>query len=93
MVEAYADHADAGLEILGIVHDDTEDGARRFASDQGASWPILDDRDDVAWDDYLGLAMPTSFFVDAEGVVQRASLGAFGEDALETLLATILPED
>lgn len=91
LADAYARHADDGLEILGIVHDDTPEGARAFAADMGADWPILLDPDDVAWADYLGVGMPTSFFIDAEGVVRAASLGGFSEEGLAALLARILP--
>jgi len=90
-VEAYAEHHDDGLEILGIVHDDTVDGARRFAADYGATWPMLDDADDVAWNDYLGVGMPQSYFIDAGGIVQAFSLGGFTETGLAAQLALILP--
>ena len=92
MVEAYAEHADDGLEILGILHDDAAEGARAFAADQAAGWPMLLDPDDVAWNDYRGVAMPTSFFIDGEGIVRAFSLGAFTETGLAAQLATILPE-
>jgi cytochrome c biogenesis protein CcmG/thiol:disulfide interchange protein DsbE len=91
MVEAYEAHAGDGLEILGIVHDDTADGARTFAGEEGATWPLLLDSDEVAWDDYLVVAKPTSFFVDADGVVRAFSLGAFTEEGLASQLAAILP--
>jgi thiol-disulfide isomerase/thioredoxin len=92
MVEAYRAHEQDGLEILGISHNDTVDGAREFAADQGAGWVLLDDADDVAWNDYLGVGMPTSFFVDPEGIVRAFSLGPFTEEGLQRQLATILPE-
>ncbi|MEX1295079.1 MAG: redoxin domain-containing protein [Candidatus Limnocylindrales bacterium] len=92
MVETYAARAEDGLEILGILHDDTVDGGRAFAADMGAEWPMLYDADDVAWEDYLGLGKPTSFFVDAEGIVRAFSLGPFSEEGLERQLATIIPE-
>ncbi len=92
MVEAYREHADDGLEILGVIHDDTTDGARRFAADQGAAWPMLVDSDDLAWEAYRGVAMPTSFFVDADGLVQAFAIGGFTEEGLATQLAKILPE-
>lgn len=93
MVEAYARHADEGLEIVGISHDDTVEGAREFAADQGATWILLDDPDDVAWNDYRGVGMPTSFFIDREGIVRAFSLGAFSEEGLQAQLARILPQD
>ena len=92
MVETNEARAEDGLEILGILHDDTVEGGRAFAEDMGAEWPMLYDADDVAWDDYLGLGKPTSFFVDAEGIVLAFSLGPFTEDGLERQLATIIPE-
>ncbi|CAN5652525.1 hypothetical protein BH23CHL8_BH23CHL8_16540 [soil metagenome] len=91
LVSAYAEHGPRGLEILGIVHDDTVDGARRFAVDYGATWPMLDDADDVAWDDYLGVGMPQSYFIDTAGIVQAFSLGGFTEAGLAAQLALILP--
>jgi cytochrome c biogenesis protein CcmG/thiol:disulfide interchange protein DsbE len=92
MVTTYADRTDDGLEILGILHDDTVKGGSAFAADMGATWPMLYDADDEAWNAYLGLGMPTSFFVDAEGIVQAFSLGPFSEEGLERQLATIIPE-
>ncbi len=92
LVQAYAEHADAGLEILGIIHDDSAEGARAFATDQGATWPMLTDSDGVAWNDYLGMAQPTSFFVDPQGIVRAFSLGGFTQAGLAAQLATILPD-
>jgi len=91
MVSAYAEHADDGLEILGILHDDAAEGARAFAVDEAATWPTLLDPDDAAWNAYGGVGMPTSFFVDAEGIVRAFSLGGFTEEGLAKQLATILP--
>lgn len=91
MVEAYAAHEADELEILGIVHDDTVEGARAFAADMGAEWPMLNDADDVAWEDYIGVGMPTSFFVDPEGIVRAFAIGGFTESGLAAQLGTILP--
>lgn len=91
MVTAYEEHADDGLEILGVMHQDFADGARAFAEDMGARWPILDDRDDAAYDDYIVSGLPTSYFVDANGIVRAFSLGGFNEDGLTAQLETILP--
>jgi cytochrome c biogenesis protein CcmG/thiol:disulfide interchange protein DsbE len=91
MAAAYEEHVADGLEILGIVHDDTAEGARAFAGDLGATWPMLMDADDVAWRDYVGVGMPTSFFIDADGIIRAFSLGGFTEDGLAAQLRTILP--
>ena len=91
LVEAYARHREDGLGILGVVHDDTADGARAFAADYGATWPMPFDADDVAWEDYLGVGVPMSFFIDPEGIVRAFSLGGFTESGLGTQLARVLP--
>jgi len=54
---------------------------------------MLLDPDDIAWNDYTGVGMPTSFFIDADGVVRAFSLGGFTEDGLTAQLETILPRD
>ena len=92
MVTTYEAHRDDGLEILGVVHDDTADGARSFAQDLGATWPMPFDVDDVAWNDYLGVAMPTSFFVDSDGIIRAFTLGGFTETGLAAQLDLILPQ-
>ena len=91
MVDAYAEHADDGLEILGVMHQDFADGARDFAADMGATWPILEDPQDAAYGDYLVVGLPTSFFIDADGVVRAFSLGGFSQDGLTAQLESILP--
>lgn len=92
MVAAYEDHRDDGLEILGVIHDDEAEGAREFSAERGATWPMLQDPDDVAWNDYRGAVMPTSFFIDAAGVVRAFSIGGFSEAGLDSQLGKILPD-
>lgn len=92
LVDTYAEHSDDDLEILGILSKDFADGARQFASDMGADWPILEDPGDVAYNEYIVPGLPTSYFVDADGIVRAFSLGGFTEDGLAAQLATILPE-
>ena len=92
MVETYAAYADTELEILGVLHDDSIENGRAFAAEQGATWPMLYDADGVAWDAYLGVGKPTSFFIDPDGVVRAFSLGPFSEDGLRRQLATIVPQ-
>jgi cytochrome c biogenesis protein CcmG/thiol:disulfide interchange protein DsbE len=91
MVAAHEAHADDGFEILGVMHQDFADSTREFAKDMRATWPILDDPDDVAYDDYLVAGLPTSYFVDAEGIVRAFSLGGFSEAGLAAQLETVLP--
>jgi cytochrome c biogenesis protein CcmG, thiol:disulfide interchange protein DsbE len=88
--DARSAHAGEGLEILGIVHDDGPQAAQQFASAYGATWPLLNDVDDVAWGAYLGTLVPITYYIDREGVVRAVSYGPPPSGTLEEQLAKIL---
>jgi len=83
-------HADAGLEILGIIHDDSADAAAAFVEKEGSEWPALLDADDAVWTAYAGLGLPTTFFIDREGVIRAISFGPPLSGTLDDQLAKIL---
>jgi len=82
-------HADSGFEILGVTSNDSEDGARRFVADAKAEWPMLPDTGGATWAAYGGVGLPTSFFIDAEGIVQRVHIGPLNEEQLADQLSAI----
>lgn len=84
------EHAADGLEILGVVHDDSPDAALAFAAEHDGNWPLLDDPDDVAAKAYGVGALPATFYIDREGVVRAVSYGPPPEDILALYLARIL---
>lgn len=83
-------HAAEGLEILGVIHDDDAASAREFAEANGGTWPMLLDPSNVAWDSYSGLLLPTTFYIDREGIVRSVSFGPPGSGSLEDLITQIL---
>lgn len=89
LVRAYADHREDGLEILGVTYNDQAEQARAFAEESGAEWPILSDPDHEAWDAFSPVGPPTSYFVDADGIVQRVHIGAVDEEQLASHLTAI----
>lgn len=89
-VAARAQHAAEGLEILGIIRQDAADAAAAFARQHGASWPLLMDPEETAWKSYQGLGVPSTYFIDRQGVVRATSLGPVSASALPTQLAKIL---
>ena len=88
--DARARHAADGLEILGVIHDDDAQSAATFAAANGGDWPMLLDPDDVAWAAYRGVALPSSFYIDREGVVRAVSFGPPASGSLEDLIGRIL---
>ena len=64
-----------GLEILGVIHDDSSQSAAAFAATYDAQWPLLVDADDAAWNAYHGAFVPVSYFIDRAGIVRAVSYG------------------
>jgi peroxiredoxin len=89
LVRAYETHAADGLEILGVTYNDQPDLAREFVDESGAEWPILSDPDHLAWDAYSPVGPPTSYFIDADGIVQKVHIGAVNDEQLTSYLAAI----
>jgi cytochrome c biogenesis protein CcmG/thiol:disulfide interchange protein DsbE len=90
-VDAREQHADAGLEILGVVYKDNAANAQRFADDQGAEWPLLQDPGEKVYNAYLGFGVPISVFIDPAGIVQGVSYGPLSEEGFQDQLDLILP--
>ncbi len=89
-VAARQRYQSAGLEILGIVHEDTAQSAAGFAAQQGAQWPLLTDPSNDAWTAYKGALLPISYYVDRDGIIRAVSYGPPPSGALEDELAKIL---
>lgn len=87
---AREEHAAEGLEIIGVAHDDSFGAARQFAQEEDANWKLAFDADDSAWQAYGGVLLPTSYYIDREGIVRAVSYGAPLADTLEEQLAKIL---
>lgn len=91
LVGAHGEYRDRGLEVLGVLRRDSPDSARRFAADQGATWPMLLDPDEVAYRALIGVGVPQTYFVDPEGIVRWVNIGPFTADGLAFGLSRILP--
>jgi cytochrome c biogenesis protein CcmG/thiol:disulfide interchange protein DsbE len=91
LVDALERHTAEGLAILGVIHDDTNEAAQAFAESMGGTWPMLADPSDVAWNAWLGNGVPTTYYVDGEGVVRDVSLGPLTRSGLAIQLDRILP--
>lgn len=91
-VAAREEHADAGLEILGVVYKDNAENAQRFATDQGAGWPLLEDPGETVYKAYTGFGVPMTVFIDGEGIVRAVSYGPLSEAGFQDQVALILPE-
>jgi cytochrome c biogenesis protein CcmG/thiol:disulfide interchange protein DsbE len=90
LVGANGEYRDQGLEVVGIVHRDSAESAGRFAADQGATWPMLMDPDESAYRALIGVGVPQTYFVDADGVVRWVNIGPFSRDGLAYGISRIM---
>ncbi len=79
LVDAYNAYRERGLVILGVNLQEGNGIVRPFAEDFGMNFPILIDRDGEVGDEYRLLGLPTTYFVDRQGVVRSVFTGPFLE--------------
>jgi len=79
LVAAYNSYRERGLVILGVNLQEGKGIVRPFAEDFGMNFPILIDRDGEVGDEYRVLCLPTTYFVDRDGVVRSVFTGPFIE--------------
>ena len=90
LASARARYQAQGLEILGVIHDDSAPNAAGFAATYHAEWPLLIDATDTAWSAYHGAFVPVSYFIDRAGVVRAVSYGPPPSDNIDAVIAKIL---
>jgi cytochrome c biogenesis protein CcmG/thiol:disulfide interchange protein DsbE len=78
-----------GVEVVGILYNDTVGAAGEFRRQFGGSWPLVDDPRGRAAIDYGVFGVPETFVVDERGVVMAKLVGAVGPATLDEVLASI----
>lgn len=99
LIKANAAYAAAGLVVVGINDPMQEhsggDGARHvklFVDELAVSFQIALDKNGRTRDRFGILTLPTTVFIDADGIVQTINRGPTSRGELEHGLATILPK-
>lgn len=78
-----------GLELVGILYNDTPDAARRFRTEFGGSWPLVDDPRGRTAIDYGVFGVPETFVVDRRGVIMAKLIGAVSPGTLDDIIGRI----
>jgi cytochrome c biogenesis protein CcmG/thiol:disulfide interchange protein DsbE len=92
LADARKEHADDGLQIIGVSFRDIPSDGRTFVKDQGAKWAFARDDDEVVAKDYGVRAVPQTFFIDADGTIRDRVFGITSAQDLERTLQKILPK-
>ncbi len=80
-----------GLIVLAIDVKEDEGTVAAFAESLGATFPLGLDTAGSAADTWGASALPTHFWIDADGIVRDGPLGGIGPDVMARGLQTILP--
>lgn len=94
MQKVHEQYGPQGFTILAVntTYQDDRAGAIQYAAARGLTFPVLFDLDGSVSRKYLVRSLPTSFFIDKDGVIQKVVIGGPMSEALlrseaESLLA------
>jgi peroxiredoxin len=94
LIQTYETHRADGLVVLGVNLREADDRVGDFASEFGVSYPLLMDHSgEVARTWRIGgptSGLPSSYFIDAHGVVQKVVYGTLTDKDLADGLRLIL---
>lgn len=85
----YARYQGQGLELLGVLWNDTPGGARSYRRDLGGTWPILRDPNERLAVDFGVTGPPETFVVDDAGIVVYKVRGAVRASHLRQIEETL----
>lgn len=92
----YRAHRQSGLEILAVnsTHQDSLEAARDFVDERDLTFPILLDRSGLVGNQYHTRALPTTFFIGRDGVIEKVIIGGpMNEATLQTTVQSLLGRD
>jgi cytochrome c biogenesis protein CcmG, thiol:disulfide interchange protein DsbE len=96
MQKVYEMYAPRGFTILAVntTYQDQKSSALDFVAGRGLTFPILFDLDGTVARQYLVRAMPSSFFIDRQGIIRRVVIGGpMSEGLLRAEVERLLEED
>jgi peroxiredoxin len=85
----YQRYSDRGLVVLTVNVQEDAEKVILFAQEQGLTFPILLDSDASVTMTYTGGVIPTTFFINRQGVVTAIHLGPLTEDDIDTYLTDL----
>ncbi len=88
----YSEMRDAGFEIVAVSIGEQPAELSAFVQEQGMQFPVLADTQGVTVPLYQLSSVPTSFFLDREGVVSQVYGGAITADVLREVVSALLDE-
>lgn len=82
--------SDLQVVAINLTDVDSEQAAREFVAANGFDFPVLLDKKGKAADSYRIRPIPSTFFIDAKGVIQDGALGALSWEEFEARAKSLL---
>jgi thiol-disulfide isomerase/thioredoxin len=93
LVSVYEKNKDRGFEIVAVNLGESKEVAGRFAEQFKLPFPILLDSNAGVARQYQTYSIPTSYFLDRDGVILGSRAGAMTESFVEEVLLNLLGEE
>lgn len=90
--KVYQDFQGEDFEMIAVNRGESLEQARKFTDPMNLSYHLLLDKADEVYNAYNLQAMPTTFFVDKNGVIQHIKFGAISEEELRSRVKKLLGE-
>ena len=92
MIKVYDELRDQGFEILAVNLREKESTVAKFAKATKMHFPIVLDGDGKVGAAYYARGIPTSVFVDRQGIIGYVHMGALAEQRLRSYVDSIMQE-
>jgi len=90
LVRAWERYSSQGVEILGVLYQDTPENARRYIRERGGGWTQLLDPGTRTAIDYGVYGVPETFFIDRDGVIAHKHIGPVDDEVMYVQIESIL---
>lgn len=90
LVRAWERYRDQGVEMLGVVYQDTPGNARRYIRERGGGWTNLLDPGTRTAIDYGVYGIPETFFIDEAGLITHKHIGPVTDEVLTREIDALL---
>ena len=90
-LQAASDRLAEQVQIVGVDQAESANQVQAFAASLGLSFTMPLDNDTAVSRLYGVRSLPTTFFIDRDGVIRRSQIGPVTEATLTQLLRTVYP--
>ncbi len=92
-VAAYDRYQEEGVEIIAVNLQESPSIIQPFVDDFGMDFPVALDKRGAVSDEYRILGLPTTYFIDRQGVIKGVFLGPFLDQFRGTNVQGAIEED